>query len=86
MEIRIAATVVRGARVLTPVEFHDQPVFEAGEIGYVRSDRALAAEAVSRQLPAPQVKPESLFGLGHPAAQRARDITFLQVSHAGTPI
>src|SRR3546814_3905827 len=62
---------IRLFAVLRSVEFHDQFHGYAAEVGDVGWDRVLAPELQAIQLPAAQVLPELLLGIGHVAAQTA---------------
>src|SRR3546814_18183552 len=62
---------IRLCAVLRSGEFHDQFHGYAAEVGDVGWDRVLAPELQAIQLPAAQVLPELLLGIGHVAAQTA---------------
>src|SRR3546814_18471463 len=62
---------IRLFAVLRSVEFHDQFHGYAAEVGDVGWDRVLAPALQAIQLPAAQVLPELLLGIGHVAAQTA---------------
>ena len=54
--------------MLTTIEFNNQTRFYAGEIGDVRRNRELAAEAPSESIPT-QLSPWRLLGIRHIPAQ-----------------
>ena len=51
---RIANRVVRTIIVLSPVDFNDQAMIEANEVGDVWADGMLSAKSAAGQLAAPQ--------------------------------
>ncbi|HEX4178546.1 MAG TPA: hypothetical protein VHY57_08915 [Rhizomicrobium sp.] len=57
--------------MLVAIKFDDQFCLEARKIHDIRSDRLLAAEFKSGELPAAQEKPQPAFGIGLPTTQQS---------------
>ena len=83
----------RGARVissvfsvLAAVEFHREAGGAAGEVDDEIADWQLARELCSVQLTGAQVRPQPPFGIGHVAAQLARDAGQSFFCQGRTPI
>ena len=83
----------RGARVissvfsvLAAVEFHREPSGAASEIDDEIADWQLARELCSAQLTGAQMRPQPPFGIGHVAAQFARDVRQPFFYQGRTPI
>jgi hypothetical protein len=58
--------------VLVAVKLDDEPRLDASEVGHIRSDRMLAAEAKAAELAIAQADPEPAFGFRHGLAKGAR--------------
>jgi len=56
--------IIQCGPVLPAVGFHDQLAFDTCEVGYVRTDRFLAAELEPADLPVAEVPPKALLGIG----------------------
>ena len=57
--------------MLTPVELDHKGSLPADEVGDIRTERQLADELESVELPIPNELPEDMFRLGFVATQRA---------------
>ena len=68
--------------MLASVEFHHQAGFEASEVGDEASNGVLTAKSIAIQLPLPQMKPETGFGICHRAAKLAHECCAGCVAHA----
>ena len=67
--------------MLAAVEFDYQSCFQAGEVGDVSGNRVLAAKALVGELVFAQMKPESMLGIGHVAAELSREIGSCFLAH-----
>jgi hypothetical protein len=75
--------VLHGVRVgvLPAVQFHHQPRRVTVEVGDVSPDRVLAAEGVSAETEAAQVRPDPPFGVGARLPQVACELNESSVGH-----
>src|SRR5206468_5404928 len=71
-------------RMLPAVQFHDQPRRVAVEVGDVRSDRVLPAEAIPAQTLAAEVRPDPPLGVGAGLSQLAGELDESSVGHRST--
>ena len=67
--------------MLPAVQFHDQPRRVAVEVGDVRSDRVLPAEAMPAQTLAAQEGPDPPLGVGAGLSQLAGELDESSVGH-----
>ena len=54
---------MRRLRVLAAVEFDDEFLFEAAEVGYVAGNRLVSPKLMTREVPVSQLSPEGGFGV-----------------------
>ena len=63
--------------MLTAIEFHDQPLFEANEVDDIWTDDLLPAEFLTTELTIAQVLPEQPFCIGLIAAKISGEMQHL---------
>ena len=82
----LAASAIRCRVCMLPaIDFNDEALLEADEIGHERADRVLAPKAVPVQLSLPEMAPKVPLGIGHVAAELAGEIAFLAFAHPCAP-
>jgi hypothetical protein len=83
-EKRRPATLVRN-RVLTAIQFDNQPAFRAREIDDIRTYRRLATELATQEAPVAKLEPELPLDISLKRSQTSRALGLLSKSHRRTP-
>ena len=67
--------------MLAAIDFDNQAMLDAHEVENVRTKWVLAAKAQVGELVFAQMKPESMLGIGHVAAELSREIGSCFLAH-----
>ena len=83
---RVTSGIACGFQMLAAVDFDDQSLVQANEVGDKGADGMLTSKSRSFDLMKAQVLPEPPFRFGHFRAQTPRQLPFCTLTHKSAPI